>query len=75
MITAVLNIFFTIYQRLALWGEALLSLGYLLLGGARALAAGGVADFFLKAGTQRRAFALLRGLWPTLSISRVVMKC
>ena len=75
MITAVLNIFFTIYQRLALWGEALLSLGYLLLGGARALAAGGVADFFLKAGTQRRAFALLRGLWPNLSISRVVMKC
>ena len=75
MITAILNVFITIYQRLALWGEALVSLGYLLFGGARALAAGGVGDFFLKAGTQRRAFALLRGLWPNLSISRVVMKC
>lgn len=75
MITAVLNIFVSIFQRLAVWGEALLALFNLLVGGIRALPAGGVGSFFQKPGTQRWVFALLRGVWPNLSLSRVVMKC
>ncbi|WP_299689745.1 cytochrome P450 [uncultured Tateyamaria sp.] len=75
MITAILNIFVAIYQRLAVWVEALLALGYLIFGGIGALVSGGIAPFFLRANTQRRAFALLRGFWPNLSLNRVVMKC
>ena len=75
MLTAITNVFVTIFQRLALWGEALYSLGYLLLGGIKAALSGGIGAFFLKADTQRRAFALLRGVWPNLSLKRVVMQC
>ena len=75
MITGILNVFVALYQRLILWGEALFSLVYLIGGGIGALFSGGPAAFFLKAGTQRRAFALLRGLWPNIALKRVVMKC
>ncbi len=75
MITGFLNIFVALYQRLMLWGEALFSLVYLIGGGIGALFSGGPAAFFLKAATQRRAFALLRGLWPNIALKRVVMKC
>lgn len=75
MITAVTNVFVTIYQRLALWAEALSALGFLVVGGARAFASGGIAPFFLKASTQRRAFAFLRGFVPNIALKRVLMKC
>ncbi|ABD56495.1 cytochrome P450 [Jannaschia sp. CCS1] len=75
MITAITNVFVTIYQRLALWAEALCALGYLAVGGAKAFVSGGIAPFFLKASTQRRAFAFLRGFIPNISLNRVLMKC
>ncbi|GAB5447546.1 cytochrome P450 [Gymnodinialimonas sp.] len=75
MITAVSNVFIAIYQRLALWGEALAALGYLIFGGLKAALSGGIGPFFLNPGTQRRAFALLRGFIPNISLSKVIMKC
>lgn len=75
MITAVTNVFITIYQRLALWAEALYSLGYLIFGGLKALVSGGIGGFFLKASTQRHAFAFLRGFIPNIALKKVLMKC
>lgn len=74
MITAITNVVVAILQRLALWAEALYSLGYLVIGGAKAFASGGIAPFFLQTSTQRRAFAFLRGVYPNISLRRVVMK-
>ena len=75
MMTAILNVFVAIYRRLTVWAEAALALAYLVIGGIGALASGGIGAFFLRAGTQRRAFALLRGVWPNISLKRVVMQC
>lgn len=75
MITAITNVFVTIYQRLALWAEALYSLGYLIVGGLKAAVSGGIGGFFLKAATQARIFAFLRGFIPNLSLKKVLMKC
>ncbi|MEL7259929.1 MAG: cytochrome P450 [Pseudomonadota bacterium] len=75
MITAIINVFVTLFQRLAIWVEGLYSLGYLIIGGIGAYASGGVGGFLAKATSQRRVFALLRGFWPNLSLSRVIMKC
>ena len=74
MITALANVFIWILQRVALWAESALALAKLVVMGGVALAQGGVAAFFLKPQTQRWVFALLRGVWPNISISKVVMK-
>lgn len=75
MITGIANIFITIFQRLALWGEGLLSAGRLLLGCLGSLSSDGIGAYLQKPGSQRLAFSVLRAFWPNLTLNRVLMKC
>jgi len=75
MITAIANIFVSIYQRLAVWAEGLYGLAYLIVMGLGALVSGGIKAFFLKPSSQRHIFAVLRAFWPNLSLKKVLMQC
>lgn len=75
MLTAISNIFISIYQRLAVLAEGLAGLVYMIFGGLKALFTGGIAAFFVLPATQRKVFAILRAFWPNLSLKAVLMKC
>ncbi|MEL7117106.1 MAG: cytochrome P450 [Pseudomonadota bacterium] len=74
MLTVITNIFVSIYQRIVVVGEGIGSLLYLLVWGPYALIQGQAATFFTSPATQGRIFAVFRGLWPNLSIKKVLMK-
>lgn len=72
--TVIVNIFMSVFQRLSVWGDGLVSLAYLVIRGAGAYFANGMGGFLSLPSTQRRVFSVLRAFWPNLSLKRVIVK-
>ncbi len=74
MVAIFTNVFTTAFRIVQVVLEAFVSLGWLILNGAKAAMGGGIAAFATSAGAQRRVFAILRAFVPNFTINKVLMK-